>query len=1174
MFSSTSGLGRLLNSATASVSSQSSRTQRHLESITEESVTYDLLYPDSLYAIEGQHPAYPIKYGDPASVAAAARSADDRGGLDIQASRDVRYIIAQKANDFNRVLFDTHPPTPYAGPRNSSASSPEGSEPLKENRFVGGLGNSSRVSRSRTAPHSRQTSLTQPNQLMLRSPSSPISPTPEYGALYGTSQARSIPRPATSEGESLQSKIAREEREETEDILSCIFGASGFPSTSSTKIHVKPYTAQARGSSRPLSPEGDSPLSPRHFEPPKSFLSRSTTAENLLLPRAGSGVTEHQIARRQSSYVLVTKLFCVDLREEELEEDYGRRSSEPGARTGKLRSISLPSATNTSNQLRTPVYAVAVILYLPLRSQWASRPVSAQASPMAGLTPQASFGSNDGRQMTELDENGFDDRVDRLLQHMSVIEGMLSLLEGASRSHIKSILISLYAESSVHARPRLQLESSALQSHKLTQELVESLTRRLALALRIRPAISGQDRWAIWRSVARGVSHPSLAHDPGVLPSLLTAFLTGHTAWIDSHAPKHYRRQRRHQSRRQSDCRTVIVSVDKMLSRRIVFCLSSFLPSNRKATSSQQRPQAPLSTPPSTLLPGRTDPHLMNQRSKSFYLAKEATTAQGTDSEDSAGHPSPSHKRRPSDTISIRSLAMPIAPSGTRKSSITTTNTIMPDPQVAIPVFSDFGPDIAVGKNAADPRPDSSGSLAALSLQRTLSRSGSNDRSNSSMDSHVRNGWGSLRSGFWGSRRGSSTENSEVMTSSGEGLGISGMAQSKASNGSINKLSQMVEEVDFDAQARGSAFSSPSKDAQMMQQPAKSIPQSSPPEMFPLSLSSDNMDGVIDVQLSSTANYSSSPPSLISSSVIPQFPNSTPPRRPPRPFDPTINVAGWLRAYHPDFTLQAVRPYDTLKAEIKHYMRCCLVPSTGNRSPPSGPSEWTTITTTHVVDLATNTITILTLRRKMPDSPHHVLNALQHYPANPSDETFVEQTISLTDPTSTEPIVAKALEQLIGHTSNSHPSSRMASRAPSRAPSPPRVSTSAVERSSLAGGGASMPRSTPRLLGDGGVAMGRQGSAGTVWRGGGSNEECRRVVHGALKKIIREVVREVESEEGGRGEGKKQEPAQGRSIPGSSVPDDKSRAARRLRDVVREWVKDVRSHAVADERRREVGPER
>ena len=1168
MFSSTSGIGRLLNSATASVSSQSSRTQRHLESITEESITYDLLYPDSPYANEGQYPAYPIKYGDPVSVAAAARSPDDRGGLNIQASRDVRYIIAQKANDFNRVLFDTHPPTPYVGPRNSSASSPEGSEQLKENRFAGGLGNSSRVSRSRTAPHSRQTSLTQPNQLMLRSPSSPISPTSEYGALYSNSQARSIPRPATSEGESLQSKIAREEREEREDILSCMFGASGFPSTSSTKIHVKPYTAQARGSSRPLSPEADSPLSPRHFEPPKSFLSRSTTAENL--PRAGSGVTEHQIARRQSSYVLVTKLFCVDLREDELEEGYDRRSSDPSARTGKLRSLSLPSAANTSNQLRTPVYAVAVILYLPLRSQWANRPISAQASPIVGLTPQASFGSNDGRQMTELYENGFDDRVDRLLQHMSVIEGMLSLFEGASRSHIKDTLISLYAEASVYARPRLQLESSALQSHKLTQELVESLTQRLALALRIRPAISGQDRWAIWRSVARAVCHPSLVHDPGVLSSLLTAFLTGHTSWIDSHAPKDYRRQDRHQSRKQRDCRTVIVSVDKMMSRRIVFFLSSFLPSNRKASSSQQRPQPSLSAPPSTLLPGRADPHLMNQPSKPFHLAKEATAAQATDREDSAGHPTPSHRRRTSDTLSIRSLAMPIIPTGTRKSSITTTSTIMPDPQVAIPVFSDFSPDIAVGKNAADPRPDSSGSLAALSLQRTLSRSGSNERSNSSMDSHVRNGWGSLRSGFWGSRRGSSTENSEVMTSSGEGLGISGMSQNKASNGSINKLSQMVEEVDFDARARESAFSSPSKDAQMMQQPPKSMPQRSSPEMFPLSLSSDNTDGVIDVQLSSpAANLSSSPPSLISSSFITPLANPTSSKSPHRPFDPTINVAGWLRAYQPDFTLQAVRPYDTLKSDIKHSMRCFLGPSTIKYS----TSEWTTITTTHLVDLATSTLTILTLRRRMPDSPHHVLNALQHYPANPSDETFVEQTVSLTDPTSADPIVAKALDQLIGHTSNSHPSSRMASRAPSRAPSPTRAAASAVERSSLANGGASMPRSTPRLLGDGGVAMARQGSGGTVWRvGGGSNEECRRVVHGALKKIVREVVREVESEREGLSEGKKQEPAQarsvpGKSVPGRSIPDHKPGEARLLREVVREWAKDVRSHAVGDERR-------
>jgi hypothetical protein len=154
--SSVSGLQRLFSTASSSLSPHSPRGQRQLESVTEEAHTYELLYPELETLRQGQHHAYSLRQGDPTSIAAAANSSDDRGGLDIQSPRDIRIIIAQDANALSsqpRVMYDSHPPPPQPQPRNNS--SPEVTERSRPRAgsLTGGPRRDNSLQTSRTAPH-------------------------------------------------------------------------------------------------------------------------------------------------------------------------------------------------------------------------------------------------------------------------------------------------------------------------------------------------------------------------------------------------------------------------------------------------------------------------------------------------------------------------------------------------------------------------------------------------------------------------------------------------------------------------------------------------------------------------------------------------------------------------------------------------------------------------------------------------------------------------------------------------------------------------------------------------------------------------------------------------------------------------------------------------------------
>ncbi|KAF6232677.1 hypothetical protein HO173_009116 [Letharia columbiana] len=1122
--SSVSGLRQLFSTAP---SPHTPRGQRQLESVTEEAHTYDLLYPEGEALRQGQHYAYPLRQGDPSTSAAVANSSDDRGGLDIQSPRDVRIIIAQDANALSsqpRVLYDSHPPPPIPQARNATFPEASKNGPRKGGSFTGGERSNENVKESHTAPHTRQSSFSQTAQSIFTSPTSPLSPVSELGSLFSNAGRRNhTQRPATSDGETAQSKIARKVREETDALLDCMFGATGFPSISSTKLHVGPPKALDVESDKNTNLAARDVSFSGAFPKRRTPLTRSTTAADLqsLSTTAESRDADPQPPRPTSSSILITRLFSIDPKES---AHHTQGPDEPAKSVrGQPRHESDDVAAHRrtkAKQLKTPTYAVAVLLQMPIHRQRPPTPsmqyLSPQrSSPMGFAAINTHSWPRDGAQVTGI---AFDSNrdIEYVIAHWTILIRALSSLEIVARCKISDALVRqelpylemLFTEKSKASEPgpgikpsmlkpptqrTLQLPAGALQQCSIVQNFTDLIGKRIGLALKTRRVVAGQPRWGIWREEGRLVGACVGGRDQNFfLFNLLTAFLGSHTEWLESLGPSRYRRRHaKHSNDVNGEVsaiqhRTVIVSQDKMTARRLIFLLSAFLPGIHRRLTADGQNQSNQSdaswsnagysqSPPSGVLMQRRQSlrRTMNRRNGENPPAVSATSharsvsfsgSDVTPGDDAVAEGlSIQHRsRRTSDARSIRS-ALPISSnaSATRKSSTTTTATVTPeaviDPTV-IPAthFSSYSTDPRIG-TTAEPRPESSGTCASLSLKRTLSRSESNEHGNASSDSQSGSRWGSVISGFWSGRRASSTEDSDLLASSQEGLGISGVPNELHSQGSMSKLAQMVEEIDTNGKAQRpleSNTATPPSPASARRlyftsgivdkaSPPKNIPEKRSLDRFPLKLSIDQDDGVVDVDLPPNFPYSSSFPSIMSSPPgAPTAASSFNDRQSlhgrtsahdssHRGAESAVDVAGWLRRYHQDFALQAVRPYDTLKEDVKRSMR--TEPTPAIATPPmseagDAASEWTEICTTLIADTTNFTVTRLCLRRKNATSPHHQANALLESSTigDASEEEIVEEPIMDMDPT-----LIDAVERVLAQSGQS-------SRAASRPPSPSR----------------------------------------------------------------------------------------------------------------------------------------
>lgn len=1188
--SSVSGLRQLFSTAP---SPHTPRGQRQLESVTEEAHTYDLLYPEGETLRQGQHHAYPFRQGDPSSAAAVASSSDDRGGLDIQSPRDVRIIIAQDANALSaqpRVLYDSHPPPPIPQLRNATFPEASKSGLRKGGSFTGGWSSNDNVPASHTAPHTRQSSFSQTAQSIFTSPTSPLSPVSELGGLFSNAGRRNnTQRPATSDGETAQSKIAREGREETDALLECMFGATGFPSISSTKLHVGPPRALDAENDRSLNSAARDSSFPGAFPKRRTPLTRSTTAADLQsLSTTDPPNTDLQPPRPTSSSILITRLFSIDPKES---AHYTLGTEEPVRPVRTQPRQESEQSRNKTKQLKTPTYAVAVLLQMPIPRQRPPTPSTQSFSPQrSNLMGFAAINTQswrrDGAQVNGI---AFDSNrdIEYVIAHWTILIRALSSLEIVARCKISDALVRQelpYLDNLITGQSKipdpgsgtklnmlkptmqrtLQLPAGALQQCPVVQNFTDSTGKRIALALRTRRVIAGQPRWGIWREEGRLVGACVGGRDQNFfLFNLLTAFLGSHTEWLESLGPSRYRRRHaKHSNDVNGEVsaiqhRTVIVSQDKMTARRLIFLLAAFLPGiHRKLTADGQNQSdgswsnVGYSQSPPSAVPMQRRQSLrrtVNRRNGENRVAVSVTPharsvsfsgSDGTAADDAMAEGlSIQHRsRRTSDARSIRSAALPISSNAsvTRKSSTTTTATVIPDPVVdptVIPAthFSNRHTDSRVG-TAADLRSESSGTFASLSLKRTLSRSESNEHGNASSDSHSGSRWGSMISGFWSGRRASSTENSDLLASSEEGLGISGVPNELRSQQSMSKLAQMVEEVGMNGkthcQLQSNTATPPSPaSARRLHFTSEAVDKGSPPNLiperrgydrFPLKLSIDQDDGVVDVDLPSNFPYSSSfayimssPPAAATAASSFNDHQSLHGRSfihdsPHKGVESAVDVVGWLRRYHQDFALQAVRPYDTLKEDVKRSMRTEPTPATVTPTiteAGDAASEWTEICTTLIADTTNFTVTRLCLRRKNATSPHHQANALleRSTTANACEEEMIEEPIMDMDPT-----LIDAVERVLAQSGQS-------SRAVSRPPSPSRHTTGDDSP------GLEVPRS-----------------------------ECKKMVLGALEQVAKSVSAELSSR-----------PRDEKNVGGShrgraNLPTDST-----LREGVRKWLNEV-----------------
>ena len=1065
-----SGLQRLFH---APPSSQSPQETRSLESLTEESHTYDLLYPKQEALLQPQHNIRTFSQLDPTSIAAAAHIYDDRNDLDIDSSRDVRVIIAQDGNSIAQqplVLYDSHPPAPR--PSSGTASGAGGG---KRDMLQGSV----KQSNTNEIGSSKNLDALTGSEAGIEPQHSPRrSDHAHQSAFWRNGAVRTKTIGLMNQKDTSLSGSAGEGREETEALLGCMFGHTGLPMVSSTKLHINPPSSishQAGNVSTGL------PDTYRAFPKRRTPLTRSMTAEDLQSPNTALKETLHSALPVRGPSVLVTRLFSVGL-----EESMISRAATATDPTESPQNSAAASSNGIAKQIKIPKYGVAISIQLPSTKQFnissarlpqRSRLGSSyeQPAPRMDLWNQESNlpASND------VNDSILESDIERVLAHWSTLTRVISRLEIVARSVISTQLSSILElglnfpvhlqenrdVSKAHGRPRkfkqpsrhtVQLPALALQGSVPITALVTRSCQRIVSALKTRRVVTGQGRWGVWREEVRWVGRWAGAKEQNFfLFNLFTAFLGNHMQWLDALHRGFSELRKAGKAQRDTDIirhRTVIVSADKMAARRLIFLLSAFLPASSGVpqVESLSHPFSPASitglsqSPPMGIpiprerslrrainMKTRTDRNVspMPQHERSISFTKQAPPSNGN-SDATPTNFVARHGRRVSDTRSIRSLGLPIPAnrSERRMSSVTTVSALAPD-CVAVPHFA--SPPATTTGTAAVPRPGSSGSLASLSLQRTLSRSESMGES-LSPGSPSASRWGSMLSGFWSVRRGSSTEHTDPIGSPDEGLGISGMQYSS----NPGKLATMVKELDMQGSIpanddqvvpnepfRPGTTSTADLSDQTAVTAARDIPERPKAEEFPVKLSVDANDGVIDIDMLGTNSYASSFNSSISSPKAPNTAASSfndhlstygQPNRSRSPVQPrtetTADVAGYLQSFHEDLVLQAVRPYKALKKEIKASM------STETSSDEA--------CTTLIADTTNFSITRLTLR-PLPDKP---LQSSEFATGVDAGRDVMEEPLMDLDPTLTS-----AIERVIGD-GQSGPFST----APSRAPSPSR----------------------------------------------------------------------------------------------------------------------------------------
>lgn len=1153
-----------------------------LESATDETHTRTLLWPEVHHDGRSSSLSPPsTPFGSPNLRVSPF---DDRIGLELNESKDLRLIVAQDAfgtNDRPLLLFDTH--------ATDSKASPSEHGP---------------ISKTNTSP--------------IASPSNrPVPGIPIIG------HARN--RSSTISGASASWARPNKESEPTDhlsNVLDCMFGvSSATKSGSSTKMHLLPGDRSTASDLSPRSPSSNT-TSPGFTRSP---LVRARTATNAVATlRQHAPPKESESEPRDA--ILITRMFSVSL-PDALDDLRQHRSSSAGqfdapspGPGGEQKSIhGTQSKKPKLVEKKTPVYAIGLLFYLPragdVRPATSAARPSSRASYTASSTPN-SYGSDSFSSWTFLNaipehllssqsSGQLTDRgIEIIVSNWDVILRSVAAIETIARAEIGDLLqeVNLAMITSAAKAPKgpseqrtnqrnLYLRSgNALGSVPDLQHLTKHTLWRVSYALRVPRVFTGfgLDNGGHWLDEARYlVRLYGTKQQNFFLFNLLTAFLGNHTEWLERLGPDWYRKQFKALNKGKSSSnnlasRTIIICDNRSMARRFIFLLASFLPRFRGMSplsksesgfvSPLLSPDISSSSPVGRVLNEASIRRHAHNRSRDGQIAFPRRDIPGlstsVSSTESVGGISKAIRGSSRSALSRPDLEPGVSrqasvfspadgPSHLHKTNAT-SSTATPNMGTPVPHFStkvdSYFPEGAIV--------DGEESGASADLARILRR----ESTSHSQPAPGNINWGSLISnvgGLWNKRHDSSSSAQDITPTPTTG---SLRDRRKLAPRSVPIQGRHPSQLEMMVDEASDVHKIDSADRKI----AKGEPQTQHAtvnEAVPPRLTVDDKDGVVDVDINlpgfvgCTDRRSSSPPfslrhrSLsVASDDEAGSSYSSRSRRADATSSKTTNVAGYLKRYHEDFILQGVKVYPELQEEVKQSMS--REPTPTDDACPRCPEEessgerWVNVCTTLLADLRTFSIQRITLRRLVSPDVTGDVHVAAHHTAKNGDtltkaansrshkqdvftstqpERFAHETVMDFDTTLTD-----AIERVLNETEQPKQKFIAASRTHSRTVSV--GTTSSVKSEPLEISGSSKARDWPRPPGV-------------------SQLDCRQAVVGALEEVVKSVNDDLAKHH------------RGRDVDGHITIDDKAlnqemKQDNVLREGVKKWLLNVETRSV------------
>lgn len=1137
-----------------------------LESTTDETHTRTLLWPEVQSDARSSSVSPPTTpFGSPTIRVSPF---DDRAGLELNESRDLRLIVAQDAfgtNDRPLLLFDTHPVTPKESPTLPKANvSPQPAPQSHQSH------------QSHTMGH-------------FRNRSSTIS-----GGLA------SWMRPNKDS----------ESTDHLGNVLDCMFGvSSATKSGSSTKLHFLPGDRGPVSDLSSRAPTSNIPTT----GPTRAPLIRAKTAMNTAGAQSSQSTAKTADTEPRDA-ILVTRMFSVTL--PETQDGLKQRTSSLGEATSASpkdvsSSTSVPGKKPKLVEKKTPVFALGMLFYLPrpgdVRPTTSSVRPPSRASFTASSTP-TSQGSSSFSSWTFLNaipehlwteeaSTYFSDKgIETVIKNWDVILRSLAVVESLARTEIGGLLqeVNFALITSAAKAPKgpseqrtnqrnvyLRLPNRLNQLAELQRAAKHALWR-ISYALRIPRVLTGLglDNGGHWLDEARYLVRLCGAKQQNFfLFNLLTAFLGNHTEWLERLGPDWYRKQFRALNKGKSPpsnlaSRTVIICDNRSMARRIIFLLASFLPRNAIAKAGNDF-QSPLLTPDISYSSpanrgmhegsSRRHGHNKSRNGSVSFPRRDFTLLSGSfSSSDSVSGITTAIRESSRSVISHQEFEpgpsrhppvfAPIdGPTQAHKTNAT-SSTATPGVGTPVPHFAtktdSYFPEGAVV--------DGEESIASAGLASILRR-------NSTSQARSRPpsiNWGSLVSnvsGLWHKRQDSaSTANDTPALPTPGSLSERRRLAPKTMPIHSKMPSQLEAMVDEAARLQDRRASNHT-DSLL---PAN-IPAVHPSEVHPPHLTVDAKDGVIDVDItipgfigwdegkdfSPPSSFHHHSPSLAStdeggSSYSSRSFGTDAVGSKPR------NVAGYLKRYHEDFVLQGVKHYAELQDEVKQSMSRESTPAA--YSPPQQPQtsgeRWVNVCTTLLADLRNFSIQRLTLQRMAqsdtgvcssptadsrlegPSSSPPMSSNTQSDVRNAVPEQFISETVMDFDTTLTD-----AIERVLSEAEAARQRSGAASRTHSRTAST---------------GTTTSARSLPLAINSGAGKNRAWPPASTL-----SQSDCRQAVVGALEEVVKSVNDDLAKHHRSRG-------ADGQVKMDGEAINQEMKQDNVLREGVKKWLLNVETRSV------------